>query len=148
MKTISFSESFDNSMDTNEDAITGDDDADNDKSEQVLVDPNDAKKEDLKPREEEGLEGRDLFRCGNAECGFFAEYVADFRDHVAICDFSTDALYLVCYHCQKQSKHVATLVDHLKSHGKFCVFLPYERFLFRSCCNLIFSPKSPKKLVK
>ena len=43
----------------------------------------------------------------------------DFRNHVAICDFSTDALYLVCYHCQKQSKHVATLVDHLKSHGKF-----------------------------
>ena len=118
MKIISFSESFDTSMDTNEDATTGDN-ADNDKSEQVLVDPNAAQKENLKPREEEGLEGRDLFRCGNAECGFFAEYVADFRDHVAICDFSTDALYLVCYHCQKQSKHVATLVDHLKSHGKF-----------------------------
>ena len=119
MKIISFSESFDTSMDTNEETTTSDHDADNDKSEQVLVDPNDAKKEDLKPREEEGLEGCDLFRCGNAECGFFAEYVADFRDHVAICDFSTDALYLVCYHCQKQSKHVATLVDHLKSHGKF-----------------------------
>ena len=130
MKIISFSESFDTSMDTNEEATTGDD-ANNDKSEQVLVDPNAAKKEDLAPREEAGLEGRDLFRCGNAECGFFAEYVADFRDHVAICDFSTDALYLVCYHCQKQSKHVATLVDHLKSHGKFCGFF-----------------RSPKKLVK
>ena len=63
--------------------------------------------------------------------------MADFCDHVTICYFSTDALYfkdvfktmqlqvlktsllyLDCYHCQKQSEHVATLVDHLKSHGK------------------------------
>ena len=36
---------------------------------------------------------------------------------MAICEFSVDALYLTCVHCQKQFKHVATLVEHLKTHG-------------------------------
>lgn len=67
---------------------------------------------------QDGLEGKELFRCGNKECEFSAEQVADFRDHVAICEYSVDALYLICYHCQKQSKHVATLVDHMKTHGR------------------------------
>ena len=43
--------------------------------------------------------------------------MSDFRDHVAICEFTCDALYLICFHCQKQFKHVATLVEHLKTHG-------------------------------
>ena len=97
------------------DENTGDNGMDNkDKTENVVNVSEIIEKEDL--TREEGLEGRDLFRCGNAGCEFRAENVADFRDHVAICDF-TD-LHLICYHCQKQSKHVATLVDHLKSHGK------------------------------
>ena len=65
----------------------------------------------------DGLEGRDLLRCGNGACEFSAENIPDFKDHMAICEFSVDALYLSCFHCQKQSKHVATLVDHLKTHG-------------------------------
>ena len=86
----------------------------------------DTKKEDQNP--EEGLEGKDLFRCGNTECGFRAEYVADFRDHVAICDYSADSLYLICFHCKKQCKHVATLVDHLKQHGNISKMLIFTYF--------------------
>ena len=66
----------------------------------------------------DGLEGRDLLRCGNGACEFSADNIPDFKDHMAICEFSVDALYLSCFHCQKQSKHVATLVDHLKTHGR------------------------------
>ena len=63
--------------------------------------------------EKDGLEGQNLFKCGNElgglKCEFSGETVSDFRDHVAICEFSVDALYLTCVHCQKQFKHVATL---------------------------------------
>lgn len=96
-----------------EDEVTDDDDeVDENTSEEVSK---------VVPVEEiveaEGLEGRRLFRCGNAECEFSAETVSDFRDHVAICEWSVDAVYLTCFHCKKHLKHMATLVDHLKTHG-------------------------------
>ena len=65
----------------------------------------------------EGLVGAGLYRCGNAECGFSASHVSDFRDHVAICEFSVNQMYLACRHCDKQFKHVPTLLEHLKTHG-------------------------------
>ena len=74
-------------------------------------------KNDDDQEEKDGYEGHDLFKCGNDECGFSADAVSDFRDHLAICEFSVDALYLTCFHCKKQIKHVATLVEHLKTHG-------------------------------
>ena len=67
--------------------------------------------------DEDGFFGFDLFRCGNKECGFSADNVSDFKDHVSICEFSVDAMFLSCYHCERDFKHAASLVDHLKSHG-------------------------------
>jgi hypothetical protein len=66
---------------------------------------------------DDGLVGHSLFRCGNAECQFSAERVFEFRDHISICEFSANAVYLDCYHCKKPFKHVNTLIDHLKNHG-------------------------------
>ncbi len=66
---------------------------------------------------EDGLVGHSLFRCGNAECQFSAERVYEFRDHISICEYSVNAIYLDCFHCKKPFKHVNTLIDHLKNHG-------------------------------
>jgi hypothetical protein len=77
----------------------------------------------------DGLVGPTLYRCGNNECAFSAQFVSDFRDHVAICEFSANQVYLVCFHCSKQLKHVPTLLEHLKTHGVrryACSLCPYK----------------------
>ena len=64
-----------------------------------------------------GFVGADLYRCGNAGCAFSAPQVSDFRDHLLTCELSVDQMYLACFHCDKQFKHVPTLMEHLKTHG-------------------------------
>ena len=61
--------------------------------------------------------GAGLYRCGNAGCAFSAPQVSDFRDHLLTCELSVDQMYLACFHCDKQFKHVPTLMEHLKTHG-------------------------------
>ncbi len=70
----------------------------------------------------EGFSGHDLYRCGNSPCLFSAADQASFRDHCATpgrCEFSPRSSHdLVCYHCGRQLKHAATLLEHLnKAHG-------------------------------
>ena len=66
---------------------------------------------------EKGLSGFDLYRCANRECSFRIDNVNDFKHHITSCKFSIVNAYLRCFHCRKELKHVATLLEHLKSHG-------------------------------
>ena len=78
--------------------------------------------------------GAGLYRCGNAGCEFAAAHVSDFRDHVAICELSVNQMYLACFHCDKQFKHVPTLLEHLKTHGvrRYTFEMIFKEMLGRS----------------
>lgn len=64
----------------------------------------------------EGLEGRGLFQCGAQDCGFAGENVVQLKEHLATCLKSQSSLK--CPHCDMSFKHVPTLLEHLKTHGK------------------------------
>ena len=67
---------------------------------------------------EKGFAGYDLYRCGTKKCYFQAQNAIDFKQHITNCKFLLDGSnYLTCFHCTKQLKHVATLLEHLKNHG-------------------------------
>ena len=64
------------------------------------------------------LFGADLYRCGNDNCNFSAEFLYVFRAHLSTCDLSNQELgFYTCCHCKKQLKHIPTLLEHLKTHG-------------------------------
>lgn len=124
------------SKDSSEDTVSSEDDVD--VLSEFEEEHTDVSDEEKKPEiaqgvlhvndEDLGFAGADLYRCGAPGCQFRGEIISDFRDHVAICEASV-GLFLTCFHCAKEFKHVSTLVEHLKSHGKkryACSLCPYR----------------------
>ncbi len=78
--------------------------------------------EDFSAEEEEesiapatsGLSGSRLYRCGN--CKFSAPDLSGFSNHLNVCQTQTGGS-LSCAHCERQLKHLPTLLEHLKTHG-------------------------------
>ncbi|TRY71102.1 hypothetical protein TCAL_15037 [Tigriopus californicus] len=64
----------------------------------------------------DGLEGTDLFQCGGKNCDYAGEQVVQLKDHLVTCLMSQSSLS--CPHCDMSFKHVPTLLEHLKTHGK------------------------------
>ncbi|XP_063239436.1 uncharacterized protein LOC134540552 isoform X1 [Bacillus rossius redtenbacheri] len=63
------------------------------------------------------LEGHDLFHCCNKGCIHTAGTLHELRDHLSVCDSARESAVLECAHCGKRLKAIASLVEHLQSHG-------------------------------
>lgn len=85
-----------------------------------------------------GLSGSTLYQCGYVTCTFTAEDSSLLKDHLLVCDLARASSSLTCVHCKKQFKYVASLIEHLRTHG-------IRRF---SCALCSFRAPAPQQVAK
>ena len=52
-----------------------------------------------------------------SDCSYTADTMSELKDHMYVCDFSRNSPALICVHCNRVSKTVENLMEHLRSHG-------------------------------